>query len=535
MNRLTKFRMGARLAASFAGLLVLVLFMAAAAVLQMRQTAQLEAHRVLLAEQASRIERWQGAVTLNLTRALAAGASGYHAPTVAYVEPPMKETSATITQLQESIDKALADPQHRALFDEVGAKRKAYVDVRAKAAAAFKAGKAEEGQQLVSGPMTAGASAYLDAIARLQAQVQTETDALQAETRSRAQQAQALMLVLALLAVAAGAGMAWGITHSVVRPLRQAVETAQRIAAKDLSVSVTRDGRTDEFGDLQEALAAMQQSLLTMVTQIRAGTVGVAGASAEIAAASVDLSQRTEQTSSSLQQTASAMEQITATVHQTADSARTANQLASSACEVARRGGDVVGQVVATMESINASSKQISDIIGTIDGIAFQTNILALNAAVEAARAGDQGRGFAVVASEVRHLAQRSADAAKQIKGLIGTSVDRVDSGMRLVSDAGSTMNEIVSSVQRVSDIIGEVMAAAGEQSQGVAQVNDPVTGLDHMTQQNAALVEQSAAAAESLKDQATQLTALLASFKLNGENHATRPHLPQFAEAASR
>ncbi len=518
MNMFAQLRIGARLSLGFASLLVLMLVMAAAAVVQLRVITTLNAQRADLAHQATTIENWEGAAMLNLTRALGVGASGYHPATVAFLEPPMKETSATITRLQDSVDKTLVDAKDRALFDAVGAKRKSYVEVRAKAAAAFKAGNADEGHQLVNGPMMAGAKSYLDAIGALQVHVQATADAKEVEATRHSQLAQTVLLVLAALALVLGAGLAWGITRSVTRPLRQAIDTAERIADKDLSVPVVGVTRGDEIGALQRALGQMQLSLTDMVQQIRVGTTSVASASAEIAAASTDLSQRTEETSGSLQQTASSMEQITATVNQTADSARTANQLASSARDVARRGGEVVEQVVATMGAINASSKQIGDIIGTIDGIAFQTNILALNAAVEAARAGDQGRGFAVVASEVRSLAQRSAEAAKQIKGLIGTSVDRVESGTRLVSDAGSTMVEIVASVQRVSDIIGEVMAAAGEQSQGIAQVNESVATLDQMTQQNAALVEESAAAAESLKDQAHRLANLVSTFRLGAQ-----------------
>ncbi len=519
MTPLSKLRIGVRLGLSFASVLALMLSMAAAGLLQMRKISDLDAQRADLAQHAIMIERWQGAVTLNLTRALGVAASGYHAPTIAFLEPPMKETSAAITKLQESIDKALADPKDRALFDAVSTQRKAYIEVRAKAAAAFKAGNADEGAQIVSGPMKAGAKAYSDAISALQAQVQANADALEAQSASHSQGAQVLLVVLSLMALSLGTALAWGITRSVTSPLQGAIDIAQRIAEKDLSMPVAPVTRGDEIGALQRALGQMQASLTEMVHEIRTGTASVASASAEIAVASTDLSQRTEETSGSLQQTASAMEQITATVNQTSDSARTANQLASSASDVARRGGEVVSQVVATMDAINDSSKQISDIIGTIDGIAFQTNILALNAAVEAARAGEQGRGFAVVAAEVRSLAQRSAEAAKQIKSLIGTSVDRVESGTRLVSNAGSTMTEIVSSVQRVSDIIGEVMAAAGEQSQGIAQVNGSVATLDLMTQQNAALVEESAAAAEALKDQAQRLSELVAKFRLGAES----------------
>ena len=331
----------------------------------------------------------------------------------------------------------------------------------------------------------------------------------------RAQAAQRLLAGLGLAALLVGTVLAWRITQSVTRPMGRAIAAAERIAANDLSQPVPDAGRGDEIGQLMRSLRTMQGNLNGMVQEIRDGTSSVAHASGEIASAGSDLSARTEQTAGSLQQTASAMEEITAAVGQTADAARTANQLVSSANDVAQRGGQVVSQVVSTMDEINASSKKIADIIGVIDGIAFQTNILALNAAVEAARAGEQGRGFAVVASEVRSLAGRSAEAAREIKALIGNSVDKVESGSRLVADAGSTMGEIVASVQRVSDIIGEISAAAGEQSSGIGQVNGAVTHLDHMTQQNAALVEQSAAAAESLKEQAARLGEVVQRFTL--------------------
>jgi methyl-accepting chemotaxis protein len=264
------------------------------------------------------------------------------------------------------------------------------------------------------------------------------------------------------------------------------------------------------------ALTGMQQRLQALVSEVRQSSQNIQIASTEVATGNQDLSQRTEQTASNLQHTASSMGQLTGTVRQAADAARTANQLAASATTVAQRGGTVVSEVVATMDDINTSSRKIADIIGTIDGIAFQTNILALNAAVEAARAGEQGRGFAVVASEVRSLAQRSAEAAKEIKSLIGASVEKVESGSRLVADAGTTMGEIVASVQRVTDIIAEITSAASQQSQGIVEVNGAVTKLDEMTQQNAALVEQSAAAAISLQQQAERLAHSVSVFKLD-------------------
>ena len=310
-------------------------------------------------------------------------------------------------------------------------------------------------------------------------------------------------------------------SHSIISPIAYAARVAEAIAGGDLSQPIRVQGR-DESAMLLTSLLRMQDSLRSVVGQVHDSSESIRTASAEVASGNVDLSQRTEQAAGSLQQTASSMEQLTSNVRQSADSARQASQLASSAADVAQRGGSVVAQVVNTMHDINTSSKKIADIIGTIDGIAFQTNILALNAAVEAARAGEQGRGFAVVASEVRSLAQRSAAAAREIKTLIGASVERVETGTRLVTNAGSTMNEIVASVQRVSDIIGEISAAASEQSSGIGLVNAAVSQLDGMTQQNAALVEQSAAAAESLLQQAQRLSGVVGTFRLTGTQGAT-------------
>jgi methyl-accepting chemotaxis protein len=334
-----------------------------------------------------------------------------------------------------------------------------------------------------------------------------------------AQRATTISLVVMLVVCAVGIGGAVAFSRTVVNPLDNAVRVSQAVAGGDLTVARQVHGK-DEIALLLNALHDMQSSLSRVVSNVRNNADSVAAASAEIAQGNNNLSARTEQQASALEETSASMEELSSTVQANADNARTANQLAVSASTVAAQGGDVVAEVVTTMKGINDSSKKIADIISVIDGIAFQTNILALNAAVEAARAGEQGRGFAVVASEVRNLAQRSADAAKEIKTLIHASVKRVELGTTLVDKAGATMTEVVASIRRVTDIVGEISAASSEQSAGVAQVGDAITEMDQATQQNAALVEQSAAAADSLKAQAQQLVQAVAVFRL-AETHA--------------
>jgi methyl-accepting chemotaxis protein len=350
--------------------------------------------------------------------------------------------------------------------------------------------------------------------------VKSNAQELSQQLDSGASRSSLVLVLIGLVAVGGAIVFAWLTQRRVVANVNAAAAAAVEVAKGRLDVEA-HSNDNDEVGAMLRALDAMVRQLRQSLQTVRQAADSITTASAEIASGNQDLSARTEQTASNLQQTASSMEQLTGTVKQSAESAHQANQLAASATEVAQRGGAVVSQVVATMDEINAASRKIADIIGVIDGIAFQTNILALNAAVEAARAGEQGRGFAVVAAEVRSLAQRSAEAAKEIKTLIGTSVAKVDTGSKLVADAGTTMGEIVASVQRVTDMIGEVTAAATEQSDGIGQVNTAVTQLDQMTQQNAALVEQSAAAAESLKDQAIRLTHVVGLFKLDSATAA--------------
>jgi methyl-accepting chemotaxis protein len=342
-----------------------------------------------------------------------------------------------------------------------------------------------------------------------------ETDTSAIATQDAQRNTLLALSVMVTVTLIGLAGAVW-LSRQIVAALDQAVEVSKQVADGNLAVPIVVEG-TDECAMMMQSLHDMQANLSRLVVNVRQGSEGVATASAEIAQGNHDLSARTEQQASALEETAASMEELSSTVKQNADSARTANQLAQSASSVAIQGGKVVDQVVETMKGINESSRKISDIISVIDGIAFQTNILALNAAVEAARAGEQGRGFAVVASEVRSLAGRSAEAAKEIKSLINASVERVEHGTALVDQAGSTMTEVVDSIRRVTDIMGEISAASSEQSQGVAQVGEAVTQMDQATQQNAALVEEMAAAASSLKSQAQDLVQVVAAFKVAG------------------
>lgn len=361
--------------------------------------------------------------------------------------------------------------------------------------------------------ITTAQNAFLDIVVKF---ADSQSEQLQAEGQKAVKDAATaiqITLIFSALAIAAAILLGYFLTRSIVRPLREAVSIAENVAAGDLRTAIQVTSG-DETGQLMLALKNMNDNLLKIVSEVRSGTDMIATASSQISAGNMDLSSRTEQQASSLEETASAMEQMTSTVKQNADNARQANQLAAQASKVALQSGDAVKQVVNTMEMINGSSKKIVDIISVIDGIAFQTNILALNAAVEAARAGEQGRGFAVVASEVRNLAQRSASAAKEIAQLIEDSVAKVDEGGKQVAKAGATMEEVLSSVKSVTEIMGEISIASSEQSTGIDEINMAITQMDQVTQQNAALVNESAAAAQSMQEQADQLSQAMRVFK---------------------
>ncbi|MDC6167127.1 methyl-accepting chemotaxis protein [Paucibacter sp. XJ19-41] len=462
--------------------------------------------------------RWAGLTTTNVVRVQATAASTDPAVDALFKEV-IPATIGEISKVQKAIEAMELSDKDKALMDKVAAERKTVLESLAKIRSIKATDPAAAAQEL-SARFNPAVDVYLKSLNEFaEEQVRAKAEILAELAEQRKSTVRIAGVLIALVVIGLIAGAVW-LVRSIQQPLAQAMQAADQIAGGDLTTSV-HVSRRDEFGLLLGSMERMVAQLRSVVGEVRQGIESVSTASSEIATGNHDLSARTEQTASSLQETASSMEELTATVGHSADTARQANQLAGSAAEAAVRGGQVVEQVVSNMAQITESSRKIGDIIGTIDGIAFQTNILALNAAVEAARAGEQGRGFAVVAAEVRSLAQRSAEAAKEIKTLIGASVERVESGAQLVEQTGTAMQDIVTSVKRVTDLIGEIASAATEQRDGIAQVNVAVTNLDHMTQQNAALVEESAAAAQSLREQSARLAEVVSVFKVDQQFQA--------------
>ena len=507
-------KIGARLGIGFAIVLSLLLALTLISLARM-EAAGSQTDRLVNTsiKNQRKVAEWAKLIELNTSRL----ETVFVAPDQALVQDVaerMKAASARSTQLQDEIGASLRNAGVKEQFKKVTEKRTAYLAARD---ALFKA-KLEGNQALATSiyreqmmPATAAFSAAIDKLASMQL---SAADAIAAGILESYASTRILLIALGLAAIALGIACAWLITRSITVPIRAAVAVAEKVAAGDLSSRIVADSH-DETGQLMRALGAMNASLAGIVGRVRGGTATITLASGEIAAGNQDLSARTEQQAGALEETAASMEELTSTVKQNAENARQANTLAGAASAIAGQGGVMVAEVVATMGSIDASSRKIVDIISVIDGIAFQTNILALNAAVEAARAGEQGRGFAVVAGEVRNLAQRSAAAAREVKALIDDSVSKVDAGSALVHHAGATMQEVVASVRQVNGIIGEITAASAEQETGISQVNRAIAEMDGVTQKNAALVEEAAAAAESMRLQAERLSDVVGVFKV--------------------
>jgi len=518
MNILSHLRISARLALGFA--VVLLLSVCATGVALYNARANAEATKLMMAKPLAKeriVADWYVLIYSAVVRTQVIARSSDETLSASFATP----IAASVKlggELMKSIDTLIDNDSERAMYQEAARLRDKYQAIKVAVMNAKKAGDSAEAERLYKDEFTPAADAYQAKVKQFLALQRQAIDDTALAIDAANDRSTALLATLSVLLVAFGSLAAWVISRSITVPLKSAIGIAATVADGDLTTRFDATMAHDEIGDLMTALKGMNDALRRIVCEVQNGTHTIATASCQIATGNQDLSQRTEEQASSLQQTASSMEQLTSTVRQNADNARQANVLAQAASDVAEQGGSIVGRVVDTMGHIDASAKKIVDIIGVIDGIAFQTNILALNAAVEAARAGEQGRGFAVVATEVRNLAQRSAGAAKEIKALIGDSVEQVDIGARLVQQAGSTMDDVVASVRRVTDIMAEITSASSEQSTGIDQVNIAISQMDQVTQQNAALVEQAAAAAESMQDQAANLARVADSFKLGND-----------------
>ncbi|WP_211466629.1 methyl-accepting chemotaxis protein [Collimonas silvisoli] len=528
-------RIGGRLAVGFAAILLLVVAITGIGIWRLQQTGaavDTMVSQFLVRERLA--AEWQDAVALNAVRTMAVVRSN-DSKTQQIFQSEMSATSARASDLQTKLH-ALSNDEGRKALAEIAAARATYTELRDTVLTTRQYGSAESAAAMIEKELDPARKEYLNKLQQFTDAQRREIDNASLNIAANYHSGRNLLIAFGALAIFLGAVFAWHLTGGIVKPLHAAVAVAQRVARGDLSASIEVNSK-DETGQLLQGFKEMIFALRDTVSRVRNGTENIVTASRQIAAGNLDLSSRTEEQAASLEQTAASMEQLTSTVRQNADNARQANQLAENAASAAQGGGQMVSEVVATMALIKDSSHQISDIIGVIDGIAFQTNILALNAAVEAARAGEQGRGFAVVAAEVRNLAQRSAGAAKDIKALIGSSVDKVDAGSRQVDAAGAAMNEIVASIRRVVGIMAEIAAASGQQSSGIEQVNQAVGQMDQATQQNAALVEQAAAAAHSLQEQAGELLQAVSIFRLTedaGQAYSGMPGKQDIVEATA-
>ncbi|MBK4735296.1 methyl-accepting chemotaxis protein [Noviherbaspirillum pedocola] len=524
--KIANLKIGMRLGLAFGAVLMLMVAMLFTGIWELSRVMDAK-QRVKEFEFKNQLVReWMGATSANAVRGYAAIKTN-DIEDERYFRKEIDQSRDRNNAIQKQLEELIKSAEGKKLLADVSERRSKYLEIRNRLIAMKDGGKADIADIAARSraEMVPAMNDYLKAMEALRAYQQKLVEENDEYMNQVYGEAKTLLIAFACAAIAIGAVLGWLLSRSVTVPLAAAVDVAQKVASGDLTTQIEVKS-SDEVGALLSALHTMNSSLLKTVSEVRMSTDTIATASSEIASGNMDLSSRTEQQASSLEETASSMEELTSTVKQNAENARQANQLAQTASDVARNSGDAVARVVETMADIDTASKKIADIITTIDGIAFQTNILALNAAVEAARAGEQGRGFAVVASEVRSLAQRSAAAAKEIKDLIHSSVEKVNAGTQQAALAGSTMNEVVSSVQRVTDMMAEITAASAEQSAGIEQVNQAVTHMDQVTQQNAALVEEAAAAAASLQEQAGSLAQAVSIFRVHAQ--------PQHAVAAT-
>ncbi|MGB6243157.1 MAG: methyl-accepting chemotaxis protein [Castellaniella sp.] len=524
-----------RLAAAFGFLLLLALVLASIGIWSAQNSQDITREIVERQKINQLMTEWARAVEVRANQVI-----GYalvsDPDVIKHLKTGIDAATDSITQYDIQVRALLTSPESLRTYDVILDWRKQYLAAMNAAFKALDSHQSIVATEIVRDQLPALGKSYVDSIDELRAFHQAGINTAQARLADNAQTSETILLIATLLAFILGPLFAWRVMRAITHPLTEAVSIAESIAQNDLSRRVDNT-RGDEIGLLLQSLGRMSHNLRSTVGEVRTGADSIASAASQISAGNLDLSSRTEQQASSLAETAATMEQITATVRQNADNAQQANSLAAAAAKTATDGGTLVSQLVGTMSEINGKSQQVADIIGVIDSIAFQTNILALNAAVEAARAGEQGRGFAVVAAEVRALAQRSASAAKEIKDLIDTSVAATAKGNEQAASAGNTMQEIVDSINRVTDIMGEISAASREQTTGIEEINSAITQMDDVTRQNASLVEESASAANSLQEQADTLAQLVSTFKLGAgadtptNTRAAAPRLPSAPE----